>query len=344
MGKLDQLADNWFQVFDDCVAKELGRRINYRRSLKGSRVSTILGYTEGGGDMRCFNLDQRTWDVIENDDIQVDVECDGTVSVGYTLEDQASLGMTFRVEHPREVSELFSLLIRRAKHAPPMDDCPFAERKLGDVADIQLLLPDGDTWRVLDPSAIPEEVPVEFCKALYSNLMLDVDTIFSESFCAAWRFTQRWPGIVKSLPDAARQVCAGYILDPPAGTMKSAVDLAVMPPDKEETMVQVLIVPDAEAVSALYLREALSGDQNLAQRLVKACLVKEGLDAWIQAVKGVAIHLPVELGQQVRIAAEANAVREWVRFMADKVAVRCGFPFQTEKNWHLAHTLSRMLD
>ena len=341
---LDQLADNWFQVFDDCVAQELGRRINYRRSLKGSRISTILGYTEGGGDMRCFNLDKHTWDVIENDDVQVDVEHDGAVSVGYTLEDQASLGMTFRVDHPREVSELFSLLIRPAKHAPPTDDCRFAERKLGEVADFWFLLPDGDTWRVLDPAALPAGVPDEFRKALYSNLMLDVDAIFSEMFCAAWCFTQRWPNVVKSLPDATQQVCAGYILDPSAGTMKSAVDLAVTPPDKEETMVQVLIVPNAKAISALYLREALSGDRDLAQRLVKACLVKEGLDAWIQAVKGVAIHLPVELGQQVRIAAEANAVREWVRFIADKVAARCGVSFQTEKNWHLAHTLSRMLD
>lgn len=344
MGMLDQLADNWFEVFEDFVAKVLGSRINYRRSLKGGRISTILGYTEGGGDMRCFNLDERTWDVIENDDIQVSVEHDGTVSVGYTLEDQAWRGMKFKVEHPREVSELFSLLIRPAKHAPPAEDCPFAERKLGEVADFWFLLPDGATWRVLDPSALPPEAPDEFRKAVYSNLMLDVDAIFSETFCAAWRFAQRWPDIVKSLPAATPQVRAGYLLDAHAGTMKSAVDFAVMPPNKEEVMVQVLIVPEAKAVSAMYLREALSGDRDLGQRLLKACLVKDGLSAWIQAVKVVAIRLPVELGQQVRMATEANTIREWLRFMADKVATRCGFPFQTKKNWHLAHTLSRMLD
>ncbi len=349
MGILDQRADNWFKVCEEFIVKEFGSRIQFRRTPDGSSLRTILGIAdipECKGGVPWYDVQQCKWGVVVDTDIQVNIHLDGSVSFGFWpphLEDDPRCVMEFVVEHPREVSELFSLLILPAKHVPPEGECPYGERKLGELGEFRVLLPDGETWRIVDPSALPADTPDEFRKSLYSNLALDFRQIFSGAGCEVCHFAERWPDFMKSLPVVSPQACAGYILDAHGNTMTSAIDLAVIPPDGGETVFNVLMIPDAHAVSSLYLRQSITGDKELGQKIHKAFLTGGDLDAWITAIKAVPVRPPVEIRHQIRLAAEQNRIRKSLLKIADQVACQRD-AYSTERNWHLAHTLSQILD
>lgn len=344
MSILDQRADNWFGVCEEFVAGEFGKNVQFRRSPHGTHLNATLCVQDGGDDIRCFNVGERTWDNMEDDDIHVSIGHDGAVSVGYGLEDQIELGMNFKVGHPREVSELFHLLLNPAAYVKPDEECSYEEQRLGDLVEFRMLIPDGDTWRTVDPSALPAGTPNGFRMSLYAYLTLDVDLMSSGPKFEPCRYADQWPDFVKSLPAAAPEAREGYILDLHVGTMKSAVDFAAFPPTGNEIELNVLIIPRSHAVSSFYLREAITGDKSLGKKLLKAFLAGGDLDEWTTAIKAFSIRLPVDVWPQVRLAAEQNAMRQWLLFMAEQVATQGGSYFQAERNWHLAHTLSRMLD
>lgn len=345
MGKLDQLADNWFTVCKEYIVAEFGDTVQLRRSPVGGVVTTILGVPEAGGNIRCFNLGERTWDVMEDDAVHVDIAHDGTVSVGYSLEDQADQGMKFKVGHPREVAELLRLLDNPDSFLALADaEIEYGGRKLGEIAEFHVLIPVGETWRVIDPSALPAEAPDEFRKAFYLNLTRDWDHFLAGETCEAWRFASRWPDFVKTLPLATPLAQAGYVLDP-NGTMKSAVDYPVIPPDIGQTFFDMMIVSAKKEVSSLYLRESVNGDKETGKKIQTAFTRGSGLETLMEAIKSVPIHMPVEIRHQIRIAAEHNAIRQWLLFVGERIAnQRDCFFTMADKHWHLAHALDAMVD
>ena len=346
MGILDQRADNWFGVCEEYVAREFGKTVQFRRSPHGSHLNATLCVSEGGGDLRCFNLGVRTWDVMEDDEMYVQIALDGLVSVGYSLMDQADYGMVFKVGHPREVAELFHLLLNPAAHLKPEEECLYGERKLGEIAEFRILIPDGETWRIVDPSNLPQDTPEDFRKAFHLNLSREWNHFTSGATHAAWDFAGRWPDFVKSLPVATSLVRAGYVLDLD-GYMKSAVNLAVVPPacpPSGDAFFDMLIIPSQEHVSSLYLREVFNHDKELGKRIEKAFSTSNGCETMMAAIKAIALHLPLENRRQIRLAAEQNAIRQWLLSVAERVATQRGGFSQADRNWHLAHALSQMRD
>lgn len=347
MGILDQRADNWFGICEEFVAKALGKGIQFRRSLDGSSVRTVLWVQAGGGNIRCFNLGERTWDAMEDDDIHVYIFNEGTIEVGYSLEDQADMGMRFKVGHPREVAELFHLLVNPDAYLAADKDVPSKVRKLGDLGEFHVLIPDGDIWRIVDPAALPQGAPDDFRKAFHLNLTRDWDHFLSGATCAAWDFAGRWPEWVKSLPNAAPHLRDGYVLDS-AGAMKSSADYAVVPPAGPpggEVFLQTLFKPLWPRVSSMYLREMINGDKEMAQIIQQAFNTTGELESLVVAIKAIPVNLPENIPDQIRIAAEHNAIRQWLLCVAGRLANQRGcYHTQGERHWHLAQALGEMVD
>ena len=345
MGMLDQLAEKWFVACDKFVADELGKDIHLQRSAVGSRSFTRLCIPAGRGDVRCFNLGTRTWDVMEDDDMYVHVFHDGTVDVGYSLMEQAEEGMSFKVGHPREVSELFTLLTNPARHMNAGSDVPYGRRKYGDIAEFHVLIADEATWRIMDPANLPPETPADFRKALYSGVVRDWDHNIPLSESAiAWQASSRWQEYLKTLPLAAPLTQAGYFLDP-YGNARSAVGHAELPPSTRMTTCDLLMAPRRSKVSSLYLREYLNGDKEASKKVQGAFAMGEDLQTLMERLGSLEFLIPVDIRQQVRIAAEHNAIRKWLISICERMANQRGCFFaMADKHWHLAHALGELLD
>lgn len=344
MGVMDQRADNWFGICEDYVNGAHGTEIVFRRSQAGDSVDCVLATRKDAGEMRCYTVSESTWDEIEEDDIHVRVTMDGVVSIRYSKEENGDCGMRFRVAHPREVSELFHLLISPAEYLRPTDeDVGWEQYRLGDMATFHVALPDNGQWKIVDPLALPNDAPEDFRKALHLNLTRNWAHFLSGETCSAWEFSERWPDFIQSLPDATAQLLGAYVLDP-ENKMLSAVDYAVIPPMGPPTgsvYLNMLITPNSFAVSSLYLREQMSMDKQLARAVESAFSSGDQLQDMMSAIQSVAMRAP-DLHHQIRIAAEQSAVREWVLGVSNRLAYQPGCSQRTN-NAHLAHVLSRML-
>jgi len=342
MAILDKQADNRFNTLEALVEAKFGGTIRFNHAAHGSWLSATIGL--GGGKNRCFNAGQRTWDVMEDDDVHVSISHNGMVFVNYSLEDQADCGMTFKLKHPQEISELLHLLVNPKEYLAAGDECSYRDFVLGDIAELVVLIPDGSGWRLLDPSALQANTPDEFRRAIHSNLTRNREHFHSGATCEAVRFAEKWPDIVSSLPDASQWLRRGYILDPD-GDMKPAVDLAVTPPADSKTFADLLIIPARDKVSSLYLREYVNGDRDAGKKIRKAFTSAGGsLDAFIASFKKTAVRLPGKYQDQVRIGVEHNAIQQWLMYISERVALQRGcFYTRGEQHWHLAHTLSQML-
>jgi hypothetical protein len=131
MSVLEDKKDVFFSVAKEYLAKTFGSSIHLAITPGGSRMTSTLGTLEGGGDIRCFNLGERTWDVMEEDDIHVNISHEGLVHVRYSKEEQIDRSMAFKVGHPREVAELFRLLVDPAHYVVPEEEVTFEKYRLG---------------------------------------------------------------------------------------------------------------------------------------------------------------------------------------------------------------------
>jgi hypothetical protein len=242
------------------------------------------------------------------------------------------------------VAELFRLLVDPAHYVVPEEEVTFEKYRLGEIFDFYALVPDGSTWRILDIAALPADATDDFLKAFYFNINRDWDNFTSGRTFEAFRFAERWPDLVRSLPEATEALRAGYLLHP-EGDLLSAVDLAVIPPSERSIFLAILAVPSRKDVSSLYVRELLNGDTAICKSIRKSFTPAENLDAFMAAIKEAEFHMPKEYQHQIRIAAEHNAMRQWLLYVAERVASQRGcYLMQDKTHWHLALTLHQMLD
>jgi len=343
MSVLEDKKDLFFSVAKEYVAKAYGSLIHLAISPGGSRMTAALGTLKNGGDIRCFNLGERTWDAMEEDDIHVNISHEGLVHVRYSKEEQLDRSMAFKVGHPREVAELFRLLVDPAHYVAPEEEVTFGTYTIGKIFDLYALIPDGATWRILDPAILPAETTMDFLKAFYFNLNRNWDNFTSGKTFEAFRFAERWPDFVRSLPLATEHLRAGYLLHP-EGDLLSAVDLAVIPPSERSFFLAFLAVPSRNDVSSMCVRELLNGDTAICKGIRKSFTPAENLDAFIASIKATELHMPKEYRHQIRIAAEHSAMRQWLLHVAELVATQRGcYLMQDKAHWHLAITLHQML-
>lgn len=344
MGVLEDKKDVFFSVAKEYVAKAFGSSIDLALSPGGSRMTATLGTLKNGGDIRCFNLGERTWDVMEEDDIHVNISHEGLVHVRYSKEEQIDRSMAFKVGHPREVAELFHLLVDPAHYVAPEGEVTFGTYTIGEIFDLYALIPDEATWRILDLTTLPAESAEDFLKAFYFNLNRNWDNFTSGKTFEAFRFAERWPDFVRSLPVATEHLRTGYLLHP-EGDLVPSVDLTVTPPSNRSLFLAILAVPSRKDVSSLYVRELINGDTAICKGIRKSFTPAEDLDAFMVAIKATEFYMPKEYRHQIRIAAEHSAMRQWLLYVAERVATQRGcYLMQDKTHWHLALTLHQMLD
>ena len=344
MGVLEDKKDVFFSVVEEFVAKAFGSSINLALSPGGSRMTATLGTLEGGGDIRCFNLGERTWDVMEEDDIHVNISHEGLVHVRYSKEEQIDRSMAFKVGHPREVAELFHLLVDPAHYVAPEEEVTFGTYTIGEIFDLYALIPDRATWRILDLTSLPAESTEDFLKAFYFNLNRNWNNFTSGKTFEAFRFAERWTDFVRSLPVATEHLRAGYLLHP-EGDLLSAVDLAVISPSERSLFLAILAVPSRQDVSSLYIRELLNGDTAICKGVRKSFTPAANLESFMAAIRSTEFHMPKEYRHQIRISAEHSAMRQWLLHIAELVATQRGcYLMQDKAHWHLAITLHQILD
>lgn len=344
MGLLDARADVFFDVCKKTVAEKLGEAVVLYRSRTGSSLTGTVHVIPGGGAPRCFDAGRFKWVELEDDDIYLTVSHDGTVSVGYSLDDQADCGMSFKVGHPYEVAELCQLITRPSEYLATDEGAPWFECSLGDVFKYYALVPDGKTWRLLDLSALPEGMPKECVEAFYCNLNRDWDNFVSGKTFEAIKFQTHWPEFVQSLPDAKDELRGGYILSP-EGDLTSAVDLTVIPPSGKRLFFDLLVVPYKADVSAMYVRELINSDMDINREICKSFRPVGDLETFMATVKATKINLPRNVHTQIRLAAENNAISQWLLHVSVRLATQRGhFHSLAEKHAHLAHTLTLLLD
>lgn len=344
MGILDEKADVYLGLCNEFLVREYGRSgtlicLNGHPALSARCVAP-----DNGGHVKCFDVGTREWLEMEDGETNIIIMPDGKVFVSFPMEDEEHGGMSFSVEHPREVAELFHLIVHSYRCLVPGEEPRYVQRRLGDMAGFHALVHDGTTWRSVDLSAPPAGLPPEFVEAVRYSVIQDFDGFLHDKTFKVTGITERWPDAIRSLPDATAGLRSGYLLSPD-GRCRPATELLTVPVDENRTYLDVLMIPkDASGASCLYLREMLDRDAQVGKAMRKAFEKPSSLPALNENLVGLTFPMPDTFDHQIRIAAENNQIREWLRHVAGCLADQRGLYFnQSDHHWHLAHSLKRML-
>ncbi|MCE9614880.1 MAG: hypothetical protein K8T26_11425 [Lentisphaerae bacterium] len=333
----------YLEICTEHVAGAFGDDIRLDREPGQAFMTIDKVAPQVGGKVLRFSEHEKAWDETTQEFTSWSIVHDGKVFVCYPDKEEEG-GTCFKVGHPREVAELLRLFVNPACCVTPGEKAQYESRPFGDLADVYVLIPDGETWRVLDPAALPREATEDFRKAVHFNLIQDWDKLHSGDTVEAHKLTPHWPSLVKSLPTALEPLRDGYILAPD-GRMRSAADRAVIEPSGSEVFLDLLLVPSADAISSMYLRALFNGDLTVGRDIRKAFAVDSGLDAFVQALTGMTLHVPRSIHDQIRIAAEHQLIGQWLLEVTEQLAHQRGcFPLRADEHWHLAHTLYQMVD
>ena len=344
MNGLDQKADMFLDVCQEFLVGEFGERATLGR-YSGRKIMTARSVApQDGSAIRCFGVGERVWQDMEDDfETNVVVAHDGKVSVSYPCQDVDHGGMNFVVGHPREVSELFHLLVNPASCMTSGEEVATSSCKLGDLVDFHILVPDGDVWRMLDLANLPAGAPSDFLEMVFFDAVQDWDKLCMGKTVEACKVAGLWPDFVKSLPEVSNQLKAGYLLAPNS-SIQTALDLAANGPENNRTFLDLILVPKEKAVSCLYLREHLVRDKEMGKAIGKAFAAATSLATLRENLATVNFHMPVKYHHQIRVAAEHILIREWLRYVTNSlVDQRDCYLMQDERQWHQAHALSQMV-
>jgi hypothetical protein len=252
--------------------------------------------------------------------------------------------MTFQVGHPREVSELFHLLVNPALCITPGEEEAWSKRKLGDLVDFSILIPDGNDWRVMDLANPPVCVPQELHGQLFFNVSQDWDKLCMGKTAEAHKLAGQWADAIHALPSGGTQLLAGYLLAPNAG-IRSGIDSAASGPAGNPLFFDLLLVPKDKEVSSLFLRELLGRDRETGKAIRKAFAAATSLASLQANLAGVELYMPVKYHHQIRVAAEHIMIREWLRVVTEcLVDQRDCYHVQDDRQWHQAHVFSQMVN
>lgn len=318
MGILDHQKELYFDICQDYVYKRFGREPGLGRVPDRTFLTATMVTPEDGGKVVRFNESDLLWEDSGCVFTNWSIAHDGKVFVDYSDGDVDDDGMVFRVGHPREVSELFYLLVQPMSYfeAAVFESISW---KLGDLVNMYVLIPMGDGWRGLDLAHLPSNMPPEFWEMLGRNLVQNSDSIGSDQFCEAGKFAERWPEFISALPDAVPFLRAGYLADKYLN-LRHALDWMVVGPRANTMFLKVLFVPSRDDISALYLREYLNGDRKAANQLRAAFAEENELGKVHDMLKNVTIRMPAALTDQIRLAAQLNLMRQRVLHAAAIVA------------------------
>lgn len=343
MRSLDKNADTYLDLCQQFMIKEFDERAILRR-VPDMKIMTTSPAPQDGSPIRCFEVGERVWEVVEEDsETNVVITHDGRVSVSYPCQDLDHGGMNFRVGHPREVAELFHLLVYPASCITPNEATAWERRKLGDLADFHVLVPDGTVWRIVDLGNPPKGAPADFLQALYFNVVQDWDKFCMGKAVEAHKIADCWVDGVKTLPEAVDQIKGGYVVSPDNGVC-STVERIANGPDVRQIFLDLLLVPRDKAVSCLYLRELLGRDADTGKAIRNAFSTATNFTTLRDNLAAVELYMPVQRSHQIRLAAEQILINEWLRSVTEcLVNARGAYLLQGDRQWHLAHVFRQMI-
>jgi hypothetical protein len=343
MNSLDRNADLYLDVCQEFAIREFGERAIFERE-PGHKIMTTRPAPQDGSPIRCFEVGERVWEEMEDFETGVVIVHNGKVSVSYPGQDVEHEGMTFQVGHPREVSELFHLLVNPALCITPGEEEAWSKRKLGDLVDFSILIPDGNDWRVMDLANPPVCVPQELHGQLFFNVSQDWDKLCMGKTAEAHKLAGQWADAIHALPSGGTQLLAGYLLAPNAG-IRSGIDSAASGPAGNPLFFDLLLVPKDKEVSSLFLRELLGRDRETGKAIRKAFAAATSLASLQANLAGVELYMPVKYHHQIRVAAEHIMIREWLRVVTEcLVDQRDCYHVQDDRQWHQAHVFSQMVN
>ena len=344
MSSLDRKADLYLDVCQEFAIREFGDRAMLGRE-PGQKIMTARVAPQDGSAIRCFEVGERVWeDMTEDFETGVVIVHDGKVSVSYPGQDVEHGGMIFQVGHPREVSELFHLLVNPASCIFSGEETAWSKRKLGDLVDFSILIPDGNEWRIMDLANTPGCVPQELQGQLFCNVVQDWDKLCMGKTAEAHKLVGQWTDAIHALPEAGVPLRAGYLLAPNAG-IRSGIDSAASGPVGNPLFFDLLLVPKDKEVSCLYLREILGRDRETGKAIRSAFSTATSLATLQANLAGVDLHMPVKYHHQIRVAAEHILIREWLRVVTEcLVDQRDCYHVQDDRQWHQAHVFSQMVN
>ncbi len=328
------------------IEKRLGKE--FARNLKRySDMTVITGVEPEDGSNACaFDASKLEWFDSGMAFSNCEIWGSGTVFVSYPHPVGLSGYGCFHVGHPREFAELLHLFVQplSALTAPLSE---FRIMKLNKVADVYALF-RGETengWRALDLARLPNGMPREMRGALKNELLQDYDAMTCGRTREPPRFFEMWPELFGALPEATALLRVGYVLrkDRPA---TRALDLAFSEGAYlGNIFMPILIVPRGDDISTLYLREYLNSDRDAEAHLRAAFSEKNNLDMICALLTKLPITLPSDYTDQVRLAAQANLMRQRVLDEAFQLA-NCRAPFRQMGVRHQAtiHALGRMIE
>jgi hypothetical protein len=343
MSSLDKKADTYLDLCKDFMISEFGETAVLDRAA-GSKIMTVRPAPRDGSPVRCFDMGERVWEEMTEDfETGVVIVHDGRVSVSYPCQDVEHGGMNFQVGHPREVAELFHLLVNPASCITPNEECAWGRRKLGDIAGFQILILDGNNWRIMDQANTPASAPADFLEKVFFSVVQDWDKLAMQKTLPARELVADCSDIVKTLPQATDQLKSGYLLTPMAGVY-SPVDQIANGPAANPTFLDLLIVPKGGETSCLYLREFLVRDKAMGKAIRDAFSSATSLATLLANLAAVELYMPVKRPHQIRVAAEHILIREWFRSITECLVESRGcYPVQGEQQWHLAYAMRLMI-
>lgn len=257
----------------------------------------------------------RCWYGSGRDFCHAEILHDGRVMVAYVDDTEDEGSMVLHVAHPHEALEIIDLL-----HHPIADftgnKVSIISRSLSSLADIRILLPCDGKWRAWDPSIASGTPGQEFASAMVHCLRAGESHWQAKPGHRANAICARWPEQVSSMMDAESILQGGYVLTG-AGGIESAMRLSIDISAVDFPYAKLLLLPKEGKVSWLYLREYLAGDQDAGAALEAMIASLHRLDDLNMAIRNIAIQIPEDYLDQVRVAAEINMTRQWLLDEAD---------------------------
>lgn len=320
MQDYDKLREKRFGLVEDFTAELLGADavpFGYIDSNPEHLISLDIAACEEGA-FKSYDAGDDKWFDVDDFSACASLSRELALHIYFPLVENEGWGMDFKVEHPREVAELFQIVLKPASLTGSMGGpAASTEHLLGDLYDFRIVLPCARTWRMLDPAALPAEAGEDFRQTLSDSFAFFVcGSCIPGDTIAASEFQSRWKDLLEELPAGEDGLKAGYFFDG-AGRFTSAADLLAVDPGTKRTRLDLLLLPRRSDVSCLYLRELIASDRDIIGRIDAALAASDSMDDAVRRLKTVAVELPSDYFAQVRMAAEYNAGREWLRYAVD---------------------------
>ncbi|MEI7948403.1 MAG: hypothetical protein WCJ02_17005 [bacterium] len=333
----------FLDICTEFIEKRLGQNPGIIRQPGLGSIQIEMVSPEGGGRICWFDDMDFKWVETSQEFTSWAILGDGNVYVRNPQDVSGDDDLFIPVNHPREVAELLYLFVQPpAAFISDMSESHFV--KLGKIADPYALIQTGKKWRALDLSRLPEDTPADFHVALGLNLTQNWKRLVQDGKFESWRFAERWPDFIGTLPDAAPLLRGGYVY------MKDqcfghGLHFLAGKADLTDPFLPTLFSPSRDDISMLYLHEFLNYDKDANHQLQSAFSEENDLGMIHSMLKKVSVTLPVNFNDQILLIIQNKLLRDRVLQQAENLVFNRTFYRNFAPRYlAAAQALSRMVE